>query len=176
MFLAFHRYFQAQLKWSESRSVVSNSLRPHGLYSPRNSPGQNTGVGRLFLLQRIFPTQGSNPGLPHCRQILYQLSHKGSPCSSKWWPNWEIGIDIYTLLYIECCLVAKSCPSLCKPMDYSPLGSIVYGISQARILEWVPFPSPTDIPNPGTEPEFPALAGRFFTTEPSGKPHCIQNR
>ena len=55
------------------------SLRPHGLYSPWNSPSQNTGVGSLSLLQRIFPNQGLNPGLPHCRQILYQLSHKGSP-------------------------------------------------------------------------------------------------
>ena len=64
---------------SESHSVVSNSLRPHGLYSPWNSPGQNTGVGSLSLLQGIFPTQGSNPGLLHCRQILYQLSHKRSP-------------------------------------------------------------------------------------------------
>ena len=45
-------------------------------YSPRNSPGQNTGVGSLFLLQGIFPPQGLNPGLLHCRQILYQLSHK----------------------------------------------------------------------------------------------------
>ena len=43
------------------------------------SPGQNTGVGGLSFLQGIFPTQGSNPGLPHCRWILYQLSHKGSP-------------------------------------------------------------------------------------------------
>ena len=42
------------------------------------SPGQNTGVGSLSLLHWIFPTQGSNPGLPHCRQILYQLSHQGS--------------------------------------------------------------------------------------------------
>ena len=51
---------------------------PHGLYSPWNSPGQNTEVGSLSLLQRIFPTQGLNPGLQHCRHILYQLSHKGS--------------------------------------------------------------------------------------------------
>ena len=64
---------------SQSHSVVSDSLRPHGLYNPWNSPGQNTGVGSLSLLQEIFPTQGSNPGLPHCRWILYQLSHKGSP-------------------------------------------------------------------------------------------------
>ena len=62
---------------------VSDSLWPHGLYSPWNSPGQNTGVGSLSLLQGIFPTQGSNLGLPHCRQILYQLSHKGSPVFSK---------------------------------------------------------------------------------------------
>ena len=61
---------------------MSESLRPHGLY--RNSPGQNTGVGSLSLLQGIFPTQGSNPGLPHCRQILYQLSHKGSPRILEW--------------------------------------------------------------------------------------------
>ena len=51
---------------------------------PWNSPGQNTGVGSLFLLQGIFPTQGSNPGLSHCRQILYQLSHKGSPRTLEW--------------------------------------------------------------------------------------------
>ena len=48
------------------------------LYSPWNSPGQNTGVGSLSLLQRIFPTQGSNPDLPHCRHILYWLSHRRS--------------------------------------------------------------------------------------------------
>ena len=56
------------------------TLRPHGLYSPRNSPGQNTGVGSLSLLRGIFPSQGFNPGLPRCKRILYQLSHKGSLC------------------------------------------------------------------------------------------------
>ena len=63
---------------SESRSVVSDSLQLYGLYSPWNSPGQNTGVGSLPLLQGIFPTQGSNPGLLYCRRTLYQLSHKGA--------------------------------------------------------------------------------------------------
>ena len=58
---------------------MSNSLQLHGLYSPQNSLGQNTTVGSLSLFQGIFPTQGLNPGLPHCRRILYQLSHKGSP-------------------------------------------------------------------------------------------------
>ena len=52
--------------------------------SPWNSPGQSTGVGSFSLLQGLFPTQGSNPGLPHCRQILYQLSHKGSPRILEW--------------------------------------------------------------------------------------------
>ena len=55
---------------SESRSVVPDSLRPHVVYSPWNSLGQNTGVGSLSLLHGIFPTQESNPGLLHCRQIL----------------------------------------------------------------------------------------------------------
>ena len=68
-----------QMLLSESLSVVSDSLRPHGLYSPRNSPGQNTGVGSLSLFQGIFPTQESNPGLLHYTWILYELSHKGSP-------------------------------------------------------------------------------------------------
>ena len=83
---------------SGSHSVVSDCLWRHGLCSPWNSPGQNTGVGNLSLLQRIFPTQGSNPGLPYCR-ILYQLSHKGSPrileraayafsSGSSWPRNW----------------------------------------------------------------------------------------
>ena len=69
------------------------------LSSPQNSPGQNTGLGSLSLFQGIFPTQGSNPGLLHCGQILYQLSHKGSPIILDWvaypfssgssWPrNW----------------------------------------------------------------------------------------
>ena len=62
---------------------MSDSLQAHGLYSPQNSPGQNTGVGSLSLLQGIFPTQGSNLGLLHCRRILDQLSHKGSPIKNK---------------------------------------------------------------------------------------------
>ena len=64
---------------SESHSVMSNSLQPYGLYSPWNSPGQNTGVGSCSLLQGIFLTQGSNWSLLHCRRILDHLSHQGSP-------------------------------------------------------------------------------------------------
>ena len=66
-------------KW-ESLSRVT--LQPHELYSPWNSPGQTTQVDILSLLQCIFQTQGSNPGLPHCWQILYQMSYQGSPSGS----------------------------------------------------------------------------------------------
>ena len=69
-----------KLKVKVAQSCLT--LRLHGLYSPWNSPGQNTGVGSL--LKGIFPTQESNPGIPHCRQILYQLSHKGSPRILEW--------------------------------------------------------------------------------------------
>ena len=65
-----------------SRSVVSDSLRPYGLkptrlLCPWDFPSKSTGVGCHFLLQGIFLTQGLNPGLPHCRQTLYRLSHEG---------------------------------------------------------------------------------------------------
>ena len=74
-------------KWTVvkvSHSVVSDSLQPRGLWPARilcpwGSPGKNTGVGSYSLLQGIFPTQGSNPGLWSCRQILYCLSHQRSP-------------------------------------------------------------------------------------------------
>ena len=70
---------------SESHSVVSDFRKPpHRLYSPWSSPGQNTRVGNRSLLQGIFPIQESNPGLLHCRQILYQLSHKGIPRILEW--------------------------------------------------------------------------------------------
>ena len=65
---------------SENCSVVSDPLWHHGL----DSPGQNTGVGSLSLLQGIFPTQGSNQGLLHCRHIPYQLSQQGSPRVLEW--------------------------------------------------------------------------------------------
>ena len=70
----------AFLKYVKLKVVQSclTLLRPHELYSPWNSPGQNTGVGNLSLLQGIFPIQGLNPGFPHPRWILYQLSHQGS--------------------------------------------------------------------------------------------------
>ena len=65
-----------KVKVAQSRRTLCNPM-DYTIGIVWNSPGQNTGVGSLSLLQGIFPTQGLNPGLPHCRQILYQLSHKG---------------------------------------------------------------------------------------------------
>ena len=69
-----------------------------------------------------------------------------------------------------CVLVAQSCLTLCNPIGYSLPGSSIHGISQARILEWVAFLSPGDLPDSGIKTTFLALAGRFFTVEPPGKP------
>ena len=79
-----------QAEWASewSRLVVSDSLRPQrleptSLLHPWDFPGKSAGVGCYFLLQEIFPTQGLNPGLPHCRQTLYHLSQQGSPLQAE---------------------------------------------------------------------------------------------
>ena len=94
-YLLHWQSFTTSAPWKQSRSVVSDSLRPRGLsptrlLRPWDSPGKNTGVGCHFLLQGVFPTQGSNSGLPHCSQMLWPLSHQGSPPVS--WLNWHFCI------------------------------------------------------------------------------------
>ena len=82
--------------------------------------------------------------------------------------SFDRGMDkcgTYIKWNICCYLVAKSCPTLCDPMDYSFPVSSVHGIFQARILEWLPFPSPGDLPNPGIKLVSPELSGGFFTAE-----------
>ena len=105
-FFAFPR-IKILFTLSVSHSVTSDSSRPHGLYiyiqlarllCPWTSPGKNTGVGSHSLIQGIFLIQGSNLGLPHCRWILYYLSHQL--------------LQLFTQL----------CPILCDPMDCSTLG------------------------------------------------------
>ena len=103
MFLIF---WMLSVIWSESRLVVSDSLRPYGLYSAWNSPGQNTGVGSLSLLQGIFPTQGFNPGFPLMAKNILLLF-------SDFWYYWP------SFSCIRCCSVAKSCLTLCESVDCS---------------------------------------------------------
>ena len=134
-------------------SVVSDSLQPHELHSPWNSPGQNTGVGSLPLLQGIFPTEGSKPGLPHCRQILYQLSHKGNPINcveSHFPPRFHSGFEREN--------VAQLFPTLCDSMDYT-----VHGVLQARILEWVAIPFSRGLSQPRDQTWVSLTADVFFT-------------
>ena len=109
-----------------------------------NSPGKNTRVGFHALVQGIFPTQGSNPGLPHCRLNLYHLSYKEA--------------------------LTKRIQLFCYSTDCSLLGSSVHGISQARILEWVAIPSPEDLPNPGTKPDLRHWQAGSLPSEPKMKP------
>ena len=71
------------------------------------------------------------------------------------------------------CTHTQLCLTLCNPMDYSPPGSSVHGVFQVGYWSALPFPSPGDLPNPGIEP---VLAGRFFTTEPPGKPEIMDTK
>ena len=114
------------------------------LYSPWNSPGHNTGVGSQFPSPGIFPTQGSNPGLRHCRQILCQLSHKGSPSEVK---------------------VVQYCLTRCNPINYT-----VHGILQARILEWVAFPFTGIFPTQGLNPDLQHCRWILYQLSHKGRP------
>ena len=106
--------------------------QPTRLPRPWDSPGRNTGAGCHFLLQESFPTQGSKPGLPYCRQTLYHLSHKGSS------PLTIMNSNYYSQQYIRHQVLTQSFLTLPDPMDCCSLrGSSVHGISQAIILEWV---------------------------------------
>ena len=66
--------------------------------------------------------------------------------------------------------VTQLCPTLCNPMDYT-----IHAIFQARILEWMPFPSPGDLPNPGVEPRSPTLQADSLPAEPQGKPMDVRD-
>ena len=98
-------------------------------------------------------------------------STSGPRCklSTHSWALWDWGL-VATCMHV--CSVAKSCQIFCDFMDCSPPGSSVHRILQGRVLEWVAIPSPGVLTNWGIEPMYLALAGRFFITEPLGKPGC----
>ena len=133
------------------------TLQPRGLQlttllCPGDSPGENIGVGYQFLLQGIFLTQGSNPGLPHCWQILYQLSHREA---------------------IEDSLVSKV-KSLSRVQLFATPQTVAYqsplsmGFSKQEYWSGLPFPSPGDLPDPGIKPGSPALQTDALASEPPG--------
>ena len=94
------KVLEIQLQHQSFQWIMSNSLQPHGLYSPWNSPGQNTGVGSLSLLQLIFPTQELNQDLLHCRWVLNQLSYQGEP-SNEYSGLISFSIDWFDLLVVQ---------------------------------------------------------------------------
>ena len=154
-----------------------------------DSSGKNTGVGCHALLQGIFPTQGLNLGLLHCRQILYHLSHQGSPRILEWvaypfsressWPrNWT-RVSCIVGGFSTTWATRDDLMSLDAPISYgvwlflwlmncSPPGSSVHGISQARILKGVTMPSSRRPSPPRDQTQVSCIVGRFFITEPPG--------
>ena len=138
-------FFSNNVYWciqyeSESHSAVSDSLQPHGLYSPWNSPGRNTGVGSRSLLQRTFLTQESNPGLPHCWQILYRLSHKGSPRILEWVAYPFLSLQDKPIPYPELKQGLLHCRRILYQLSYqgspSTMYSIVYSVYNTSSRTW----------------------------------------
>ena len=129
---------------------MSDSLQPHGLYSPWNSPGQNTGEGSLSILRGIFPTQGMNPGLPHCRRVLYLLSLQGSSRILEW------------VIYF----FSRSS----RPRNWTEVSCIAGGFfftswatwGSPRILEWVAYPFSSG--SSQSRDRTSRIAGGFFTS------------
>ena len=143
---------------SEGHSVGPDSLQPCGLYGPWNSPGQNIGVGSLFLLWEIFPTQRSNPSVLHCRVV-----DRENYCRILvWFPfTWGVKVKVN---------VAQSCPTLCDPMDYT-----VHGILQARMLEWVAFPFSRGSSQPRDgNPGLPHCRGILYQLSHKGSPRILE--
>ena len=85
-----HNSWSEVKEWSHSVVYDSATPWPARLFRPWDFPGKNTGVGCHFLLQGIFPTQGSNLGLLHCRQTLHHLSHQESHNERVCAPQWKI--------------------------------------------------------------------------------------
>ena len=131
-------------------------------------------MGRHFLLQGIFPTQGSNPGLPHCRQMVCCLSPREAHpmCQEVYYSNVKAScMCACGAKWLQCC------PTLCHPMDCTLPDSSVHGTLQARTLKWVAMPSSRGtFPTQGSNPCLLGLlhwqAGSF-PLAPPGKPESI---
>ena len=150
---------------------MSYFLPPHGLYSLWDSLGQNTRVGSLSLFQGVFPIQGSNPGLPHCRQILYQLSHKGSarivesvayPFSSR-----SVAISysrgVVPTQGLNLCLL--HCRQILYPLSHQGTNGqapLSMEFSKQEYWSGLSFLPPKDLPDPGFKPACICCIGRWI--------------
>ena len=145
---------------------MSDSLGLHGLYTAKllclwRYSRQNTGVGFHAVLQGTFPTQGSNPGIPHCRQIIYHLSHQGSLSTLEWvaypfsrgpsqprnriWVSCIAGrfFTSWTSREAMCVSVAQSCLIFVTPWTVAHQAPLSIGFSRQEYFSGVPLPSPT---------------------------------
>ena len=118
----------------------------------------------LDMRCRVWECMSQRPLMPSPMVLgLLRSLHFQSAC--------PISSQKSTVLVLWCgCYVAKLCLTLRDTMDYSPPGSSVHGIPQARRLDWVAISFFRDLPDLGIEPVPPALAGGFFSTEPPGTP------
>ena len=187
----FYWYYCLSLGW-KSKKLSPNSLWPHGLYSPWNAPGQNTGVGSLSLLQRIFLIWGSNPGLRHCRWILHQLSHKGSPRTLEWVaypffressrPRNRTGVSCIAGGFFTNWAIREAQNMYVFNCIRSSLGHAGYFVEAHGLSSYATWAFIVAagwfccsvacgilVSQPGIEPTSPALQGRFLTTAPPGK-------
>ena len=133
------------------------------------------GSGKVMEAERwLFPIiketgDKERPGAQEPHRALHGIDKQSTKCPA----NYSCLLKT-SHLRVCVCSVAQSCPTLCDPMDCSPPGSLVHGILQARILEWIAISYFRGLLNSGIEPSSlasPALAGGFFTTEPPGNPH-----
>ena len=114
---------QSTAKWKwKSLSQVRLFVTPWTIQSMEFSRLECWSI--FSLLQGLFPTQGSNPGLPNCKRIVYQLRTKGSPSTTA-----------------AAAKSLQSCPTLCDPIDGSPPGSPSLGLSRQEHWNGLPFPS-----------------------------------
>ena len=121
-------------------------------------PRQKHWIACHFLLQGIFPTQGSNLGFPHCRQTLYHLSHQGILQFRNSSEKWSISCHEKVKA-----LVVQSCPTLFDPMDCSPPGSSIRGILHTKILDWVSISFSRGSSWLRDQTQVSHIAGRLFT-------------
>ena len=142
---------------SVSPSVVSDSATPwtvaHQAPLPMEFSRQEYWSGLPFLSPGDLPDPGMEPRSPALQAGSLAPESPGKP-------SWCLKAKV---------LAAQSCPTLCDPMNCNSAGSSVYGILQARIQEWLPFPSPGDLPDPGIEPRSRALQADSVLLAPPGK-------
>ena len=136
-------------------NTAGRPLQAPGRHAVRISKGPEQG--------RESSSHSHLQGQPEEEEVkrLVECSKQEGRCQIQKMTRWET-------LWSRC--ITQLCLTLCDPMDCSPPGSSVHGILQARKLEWLPFPSPGDLPNPRIEPESPALQADSLPTEPPGKP------